>query len=185
MNLAIGPRSLFAIGSAALLLTAAAGSSLQDTPSEFSSGTIDLGVVVSDLEDSVDFYTNLIGFTEVPGFAVDGEFCGGAGLTDVHGLKVRVLVLWKDGKATNLKLMALPEVKSRTSDNAFIHSQLGYSYITIRTVSLGPALERLEKAGLSPLAKGPIALPGAGPDGPHLAVVRDPDGNLIELIGSL
>ncbi len=61
--------------------------------SEFSSATIDLGVVVRDLEKSVAFYTKLIGFTQVPGFSVDAAFCGGAGLTDDKALDVSVLVL--------------------------------------------------------------------------------------------
>lgn len=175
---------LTVLGVAALCIAAARTDS-QDTPSEFSSGTIDFGVVVRDVQKSVDFYTDLIGFTEVPGFAVDAEFCRTAGLTDGHPLTIRVLTLRKGDGATNLKLMSLPKVESKDADNAFIHSQLGYSYITIRTVSLQPALERLKRAGITPLAEGPIPLPGAGADGPHLAVVRDPDGNLVELIGSL
>jgi catechol 2,3-dioxygenase-like lactoylglutathione lyase family enzyme len=81
--------------------------------------------------------------------------------------------------------MSLSGVESKASDNAFVHSQLGYSYITIRTVSLKPALERLKAAGITPLANGPAPLPGVDAAGPHLAVVRDPDGNLVELIGTL
>lgn len=157
----------------------------QEPESEFSSATIDLGMVVADIEKSVSFYTDLIGFTEVPGFAVDGNFCASAGLTDNHGVSVHVLVLQKDRAATNLKLMALPKVEPKTADNTFVHSQLGYSYITLRTTSLRPALGRLAEAGIKPLAKGPVPLPGQGPDGMHLIVVRDPDGNLVELIGSL
>ena len=37
-------------------------------------------------------------------------------------------------------------------------------------------------AGGEPLAKGPVRL-GERPDSDYLALVRDPDGNLIELIG--
>jgi len=36
--------------------------------------------------------------------------------------------------------------------------------------------------GGKPLAKGPLRL-GERPDSDYLALVRDPDGNLIELIG--
>lgn len=176
---------ILAFAGSTVLLMAAARPASQEQASEFSSTTIDLGMVVRDVEASVEFYTDLIGFTEVPGFAVDEEFCRGAGLTDGHGLKVRVLVLKQDKTATSLKLMSLPGVNSKASDNAFIHSQLGFSYITIRTVSLGPALARLKAAGVTPLAKGPVPLPGADAQGPHLAVVRDPDGNLVELIGTL
>lgn len=177
--------TLLALMGSAVLLTAAAGRSPQESASEFSSATIDIGMVVGDLQKSVDFYTDLIGFTEVPGFAVDAEFCTAAGLSDGHGLQVSVLVLKKGEGATNLKLMSLPDAKPKASDNAFVHSQLGMSYTTIRTVSLAPALKRLKAAGITPLAKGPVPLPGADASGPHLAVVRDPDGNLVELIGPL
>lgn len=176
-------------GSAALLgLTPSLGdlpTPNQEPESEFASTTIDLGVVVSDIEESLSFYTELIGFTEVPGFSVDGNFCASAGLTDSHGVSVHVLVLQKDSAGTSLKLMALPDVESKAADNTFVHSQLGFSYITLRTTGLKPALGRLERAGIKPLADGPVPLPGQGPEGMHLVVVRDPDGNLVELIGTL
>jgi catechol 2,3-dioxygenase-like lactoylglutathione lyase family enzyme len=159
-------------------------SSGQEEPSEFASGTIDLGVVVGDLDASLRFYKDLIGFTEVPGFAVTGDFCESAGLTDGHGVKIHVLVLNKNDTATRIKLMALPAAKPRASDNTFIHSQLGFSYLTLRTTGLKPALARLDAAGVAPLGQGPVPLPGQGPDGAHIAVVRDPDGNLVELIGT-
>ncbi|MCP3920546.1 MAG: VOC family protein [bacterium] len=170
---------------ATLLFAAATSPTPQEGDSEFSRATIDVGVVVSDLEKSAAFYKDVIGFAEVPGFSLGEEFCRDAGLTDGHGLKVRVLMLAQDAAATRLKLMSPAEVKMKPSDNAFVHSQLGFSYITVHAKSLAPVLERLEKAGVATLAKGPIPLPGVVGDGPHLAVVRDPDGNLVELIGVL
>ena len=44
-------------------------------------------------------------------------------------------------------------------------------------------MARLEKAGVKPLAKGPVALRSPLPEGVFLSVVRDPDGNLVELVG--
>jgi len=45
-------------------------------------------------------------------------------------------------------------------------------------------LARLAKLGVKPLAKSPVALPASlAPAGMHLTCVRDPDGNLVELIG--
>ena len=175
-------KSILTVLGIAALCIAAARTDTQDEPSEFTSATIDLGVVVRDVQKSVDFYTKLIGFTEIQGFEVDAKFCRTSGLTDGHPLAVHVLVLRKGEGATSLKLMSLPKVESKDGDNEFVHSQLGLSYITIKTVSLQPVLERLERAGITPLADGPIPLPGAGADGPHLAVVRDPDGNLREMI---
>jgi catechol 2,3-dioxygenase-like lactoylglutathione lyase family enzyme len=71
----------------------------------------------------------------------------------------------------------------RFEANDFIHSQRGYSYITIEINDTNAALKRLEKAGVKPLAKGPVALPKPLPQGIYLTVVRDPDGNIVELVG--
>ena len=48
---------------------------------------------------------------------------------------------------------------------------------------LGAALKRLDKAGVKPVAKGPVPLPAGLPQGVFLTVVQDPDGNLVELVG--
>ncbi len=151
--------------------------------SEFARTTIDLGVVVSDVDQSVKFYTEAIGFSEMPGFSVSAEFCADAGLTDKGRLDIRVLKLGNDDAATQLKLMEVPAASSKKSDNRFIHSQLGYSYLTIYVADAGRALARLKRAGVKPLAKGPVPLPAGLPAGMTLSLVRDPDGNLIELIG--
>ncbi len=157
--------------------------SLAQSKSEFASATIDLGVVVSDLDKSLAFYTDAIGFTETTGFSVPADFCADAGLTDSLALDIRVLVLGEGNSATKLKLMAVPGAANRKSDNSFIHSQLGYSYLTIYVADADATLARLKQAGAKPVAKGPVPLPEGFPAGMTLTVVRDPDGNLIELIG--
>ena len=147
---------------------------------EFTRSTIDLGVVVSDVEKSAKFYTQAIGFSEIKGFSVPGDFCKNAGLTSGKGLTIRVFVLKNEGSATRLKLMSVPGVKSKKSNNKTIHNQLGFSYITIHISNTKAALARLKEAGVKPIAKGPVAIPGTKA---LLTVVRDPDGNLVELVG--
>lgn len=163
------------------------GSSIQEAKlaGEAARATIDIGVVVGDVSRSVDFYTKVIGFEEVPGFTVPEDFCQKAGLTSGPALAIRVLTLGAGDDATRLKLMSLSDTKPKACDNSFIHSQLGYSYLTIQLKTLGPALKRLAARGEKPVAQSPVPLPGAGPDGAHLLMVRDPDGNLIELIGPM
>ena len=110
------------------------------------------------------------------------EFCKSAGLTDSKKVDVKVLTLGKGDGATSLKLMQI-EGESAKSDNDYINSTLGFSYLTIVVKSTDAALARLEKAGVKPVADGPITLPeNINPD-LALTIVRDPDGNLIELIG--
>jgi catechol 2,3-dioxygenase-like lactoylglutathione lyase family enzyme len=153
-------------------------------PADFPRTTIDIGVHVSDVEAAADFYTNAIGLTEIEGFTVDADFATAAGLTDRQPLAVRVFVLGRGDSATRLKLMQIPGVEAVQDDNAYVHSQLGFRYLTIFVDDANDALRRLRAAGHEPAADGP-ALIGVDPAGDYLTVVRDPDGNLIELIGPM
>lgn len=172
------------LAAAAILTVGSVASSFAAEPakSEFSRSTIDLGMVVTDVAKSAKFYTDAIGFKEAQGFSVSAEFCADAGLTDKKELNIRVFTLGDEPSATRLKLMTVPGVKTRKSDNDFVHSQTGFRYLSIYVADGGAALERLRKAGVKPLGKAPVAIPGNA-DGLSLAVVRDPDGNLVELIG--
>ncbi len=165
-----------------LAAVAALFSHRNTAPADFPRTTIDLGVHVSDIHAAADFYANVIGFTEIDGFDVSAESATAAGLTDGRPLTVRVFVLGEGESATRLKLMEIPGVAPTTSDNAYVHSQLGFRYLTIFIDDTNAALRRLRAAGRAPIADGPIPL-GDDPSGAYLSVVRDPDGNLIELIG--
>ena len=148
---------------------------------EFARTTIDLGCVVSDVEAAAKFYTEAVGFTEVKGFSVDADFATKTGLTDQQPLSIRVFVLGEGETTTKLKLMQGPE--SKKSDNTNILSELGFSYLTIYVSDMNAAEARLKKAGVKPIASGPSELPANLAKGIYLAVVRDPDGNLVELVG--
>ena len=151
--------------------------------SNFARTTIDLGVFVSDVDKSAKFYTDAIGFKEIDGFMVPGDFCKEAGLTDNKDLSIRVFVLGEDESATKLKLMTVPGVETKKGANEYVHSQHGFRYLTLMINDTTAALKRLEKLGVKPIAKGPVGLPKGLPQGVYLTVVRDPDGNLVELVG--
>jgi hypothetical protein len=55
--------------------------------------------------------------------------------------------------------------------------------LTIYVNNTNAALKRLDKKGVKPIAKGTQPLPMGFPEGVFLTIVRDPDGNLVELIG--
>lgn len=151
--------------------------------SPFASKTVDIGVVVSDIDKAVKFYTEAIGFKESSGFGVPADFAKKVGLTNSHPLSIKVLTLGEGEGATKLKLMRLPGVKSEKGKNRFIHSQLGISYLTVFVKDTSAALARLKKAGVKPIAEGTQSLPAPLPQDVYLTIVRDPDGNLIELLG--
>jgi len=171
-----------ALSVALSIAAAAAGSANRAVPAGFLRSTIDVGVHVRDIEASARFYGHVIGFTEVAGFNVAADFASAAGLTDRQPLAVRVFVLGEGESATKVKLMEVPGVKIAESENGYVHSQLGFRYLTIFIDDMTPALKRLRAAGIGPLGDGPILI-GDDPAGAYLAVIRDPDGNLIELIG--
>jgi len=148
---------------------------------DFARTTIDVGVVVSNVEKAAQFYKNALGFTEVTGFDVSAKMGAGSGLTDNQPFHVRVMVLGEGPTATKIKLMEFPYRPGSTIDNRFIHSSYGYSYLTIFVTDTTAALERAKKAGALPL-KEPYQIRGGKN---YLTLVRDPDGNLIELVGPL
>jgi lactoylglutathione lyase len=146
---------------------------------EFPRTTIDLGIVVSNVEKTAQFYKNAIGFTELSGFDVSKEMGGDAGLSNYQAFQVRVLVLGDEPNATRIKIMEFPEAPGKKVDNKFIHSSLGFSYLTISVSDMTAALERAKKAGVAPV-KEPYQL---GTGNYYLTLVKDPDGNIIELLG--
>jgi catechol 2,3-dioxygenase-like lactoylglutathione lyase family enzyme len=163
--------------SACIFITGAGGT---DRPkSEFTSTTIDLGIVVSNVEKSAQFYKNALGFTEVPGFNVSKEMAGDSGLVDYHAFRVRVLVLGDEPGATKIKIMEFPDAPGKKVDNEFINSSLGYSYLTIFVSDTTAAVERAQRAGVRPVKK-PYQIGGQNF---YLTLLKDPDGNIVELVG--
>lgn len=148
----------------------------------FSTDVFDLGVVVSDVEKSVDFYTKAVGMQKVGAFSVDAETATSAGLTANQKLDVTVLACSDGATASRLKLMAFPEAPGKPSDNSTIHAQLGFSYLTLKAKSIDAAVARLAKAGIKPMGKGPTPIPGREP-AMYILLVHDPDGNIVEFVG--
>jgi lactoylglutathione lyase len=153
----------------------------QPEQSEFLKPTIDLGCVVSDIDASVKFYTEAIGFKVTGGFVVEPDFAAKTGLTDHKKLDVKVLTLGEGEGVTNLKLMQF-DGESAKSKNDHINTTLGFSYITVFVSSTDDAMARLTKAGVKPIAE-PAVLPDYLDPSMALTIIRDPDGNLIELVG--
>ncbi len=162
----------------AFLLTLGSTGSVQAVKNDFFSATVDVGIVVSDLEKSVKFYRDALGFTEEPGFSVPAEMAGKSGLTNFQPFDVRIMVLGGEWNATKIKLMQIPQGTNKKVDNKFINSSLGLSYLTILVKDTDKALERCHRLGVKEIHK-KFELPYPNK---YLTLVRDPDGNLIELV---
>lgn len=146
---------------------------------KFSKPVIDVGVVVSDLDKSARFYTNVIGFKEVSGFTVSPEMGKKIGLTDSLGVKIRVFELGEGNLATKIKLMAFPQSGGTKPDRHFIHSTMGLNYLTIYVSDMTQSMQRLKTSEVKLLGESPVELGG----GTLLVTFQDPDGTFIELIG--
>lgn len=173
---------------AALLLLAPAAASAQnaaggpaaDGPAvTYSDARIDLGLIVQDVDRAVAFYEGALGLKRAYGFEVDAGFATEAGLTVGHPLHVIALRLTDAADAPILKLVRTGEPEADRP--RFITDRSGVRYLTVNVTALGPLLERLRQHDVPVLASGPVLMG----NGQHLALVQDPDGVFIELIGPM
>jgi lactoylglutathione lyase len=164
-----------------LLALAPSAGRAAETSGEFSKGTIDIGIVVGDAGRTAQFLTNAIGFTEVKGFSVTPELGRKIGLIDGYGADIRVFTLTEGEQATRIKVLSFPEAKAKPANQKFIHSTLGMRYLTLYVKDMNRALQRLKAAQVPLLGETPLDLGG----GTYIAVVKDPDGNFLELIGPM
>ena len=163
-----------------LILLFLIGSYQVSAQSEFSSTTIEFGVVVSDIEKALDFYTNVIGMSKVGEFDVDEEFSKISGLTGGVPFHVDILKLEDKPGATQWKLMSF-EKDAAHPLSIYIQDDTGVQYVTINVTSLKPFLERIKKHHIKLLGDTPVQLDATN----HFVLISGPDGTIIELIGPL
>jgi len=162
-----------------LFFSFAIATKAQNNPSgEFSNPTIFVGSVVTDLDKSVDFYTNIIGLKKTGAFSVDGEKAKELGLTDGKKIDVTVLKLEDSPQANEWKLMSFGTKPGHKKPN-YLNDDTGMQYITILVNHLDPIMKRIEKNDIKILSGKPSKLD----DNRFFILVQDPDGTFIELIG--
>ena len=66
-----------------------------------------------------------------------------------------------------------------------LYIEIEVSYLTIFVTDVDAVLERAKKAGLKPYAKSPQRLPEGLPQDVCLLMLKDPDGNFVEIVGPL
>ena len=145
---------------------------------EFARSGIAVGVVVEDLQKSLDFYIKVIGMVQVREFSVDVEKARRMGLSNGQSFDIKVLKLINSEDASEWKLMSFSKM-SNPSKQGYIPEKNGFRYITIFVKSMKPVLERIRKYNIRTMGETPLML-----DANRLFVsVLDPDGNFVELIG--
>ena len=154
--------------------------SISYSQSNFSSKLIGLGVVVSDLDKSLDFYVNGIGMVKTGGFNINEDFAKRSGLSNGVPFSVTVLKLENSPDANEWKLMSFGKKATHPKQN-FIQDDAGVQYITINVKALKPIIERLKQKNIPLLGSTPTSLNGNS----QFVFVQDPDGTFIELIGPM
>ncbi len=148
--------------------------------SNFSSKLIGLGVVVSDLESSLDFYVNGIGMVKAYSFTINEDFSRRSGLSNGVPVSVAVLKLENSPEANEWKLMSFGEKATQPKSN-YIQDDTGVQYITINVKKLKPVIQRLKEKNVELLGSTPTPLN----EKLHFVLLQDPDGIFIELIGPM
>lgn len=169
---------------ACLLLTLVATSLLWTRAAaqtnEFTSETISIGVVVSDLEKSVEFYTKVIGMKKSGSFSVNADMGKRTGLTGGKPVDITVLKLGDSKTATDWKLMSFGKPAAQPKKQ-HLQDDTGMQYITIHVKALKPFLARIKEHNVQLLGDTPISIGGTT----LFALVQDPDGTFVELIGPM
>jgi catechol 2,3-dioxygenase-like lactoylglutathione lyase family enzyme len=146
--------------------------------SDFAKSAISIGVVVEDLDKSLEFYHDVIGMVNVREFTVDSEKAKRMGLSNGESFDVKVLKLENSDQATEWKLMSFDKKTSHKSKK-YIPDENGIRYITIFVNSMTPVLERIKKHSVKRLGETPTMLDADR----QFVLIRDPDGNFVEFIG--
>lgn len=136
------------------------------------------GICVSDMERSLAFYRDCLGFTEQYGLEFGPRF---GPVMELDGVRGRSVFLARDGVRIELLAYDHPGVVGSAEPRPM--NRLGMTHIGLRVDDLAATVESLRRAGVQIL------------DGTHLAVkdaagrqpgewifVCDPDGVRVELI---
>lgn len=147
-------------------------------PDDFVKSGISVGVVVEDLNKSLDFYLNVIGMVKTSEFSVDAARAKELGLSNGNRFDVTVLKLENSENAPEWKLMSFGKKATHPKQN-FVPDDTGIQYVTIFVKSMKPILERIKKYKVKTLGITPTKLDEAR----DFVLVQDPDGTFIEMIG--
>lgn len=129
----------------------------------FTNDAIDVGIVTTNHDEILNFYQNVLGFEKeieipFPGIGVVNKLRYGAGY-------IKILVLEKSPLNIN-----------PTGDFSVSN---GIRYITINLSNLDEILNICKKNNINIINSGTVIRPGV-----TVALITDPDGNLIELMNT-
>ena len=142
-----------------------------------------VGLHVTDVEQSLAFYRDLLGLHVVvdSGWLDDPDLLA---LTATPGGRIRIvnLAAQGDGGAT-ITVVGVTGIERRPATGGEFHD-VGTMHLAVETADLDGALATLQAAGVAAVAL-PGRVSGGGPGDARVAFVRDPDGFFVELVQKL
>jgi len=145
----------------------------------FSTKLRHVGITVTDLEKSINFYKNFFGFYVVKEMDEAGEHIDKfSGLKDINVRTVK-MVDGYDGLIELLYYRSHPKTKDENLSRDITH--IGCSHFALTVEGLSELYDRMKQQGITFLCE-----PQHSPDGQVLLTFcKDPDGTLIELVQEL
>lgn len=134
-----------------------------------------IGICVSDLEASIRFYRDGLGFQEVHQLHVEGPHA--ATLLGLDGLQLQVVYLTRDG--TQIELLHYQAPGHVGSPKPREMNARGLTHLSLRTDNLDADLAHLQSLGAQVLTQTRIDNPDFGA---QAVFITDPDGTRIELV---
>ncbi|MEM7003012.1 MAG: VOC family protein [Pseudomonadota bacterium] len=136
---------------------------------------LEIGIPVRDLDRMLNFYQQVFDCEEVRRADIPAALSSQIGVAE-HGY-VNVWLKFPGGEI--LKLVCPPQPPETTPPPDFMAQQTGIAYFTIYCADMAAALDAAESAGASLVSQRALAEQA---DGVKLAFLRDPEGNVFELV---
>jgi len=133
-----------------------------------------VGICVSDLERSLAFYRDLLGFAPEHELEVEGQPTDT--LLRLRGTKLKAVYLARDGVRIELLRFAAPLAPPR---HERVMNEVGLTHLSFRVADLDAVVNALRGAGERVLEDTVMRFPEFGS---AACFVVDPDGQLIELV---
>lgn len=140
-------------------------------------GVAAIGMVVSDIETSEKFYTEIIGMKPAGSFDLSSEWSKEAGAANGLPFSVKMFKMVDKDAATILKLAYFDEVEPRPKQTG-VNEHAGVNYLTFNytKAKFQKVVSRLEEANIKRLG-------WVKRESYQLIFIKDPDGIFIELVG--
>ncbi len=149
----------------------------QESKIELSSSTFEAVIVTNKLQETLDFYTQVVGLTKVGDFTVKEDFSRRSGLAAGKSFKVHKLQLTDDPESSVIKVISFNNDYESTKGNS-LNDGVGVQMLNFKVKSMEAVIKRIKKHKVSFLGDTPIYTKSQN----QFVLIQDPNGILIEFI---